>query len=128
MVIFFALLVMHRPVNTQIIFTFATPETIETKQRQGNKRKTIGELINTNEPFCVCFKVFCICQFFCVCFDSLISKLHCICTTDPSAMCPESALCQVCWLEIVAYCPGTTVSVFLVSLVTTYSFPVCFSS
>ena len=51
---FFALLVTYRPANTQIIFTFTTPETIEKKQRQGNKRKTKGELINTNEPFCVC--------------------------------------------------------------------------
>ena len=50
----FTLLVTHRPANTQIIFTFTTPETIEKKQRQGNKRKTKGELINTNEPFCVC--------------------------------------------------------------------------
>ena len=44
----------HRPENTQIIFTFTTPQTTETKQRQGDKRKTKGELINTNEPFCVC--------------------------------------------------------------------------
>ena len=44
----------HRPENTQIIFTFTTPQTIETKQRQGDKRKTKGELINTNEPFCIC--------------------------------------------------------------------------
>ena len=44
----------HHPENTQIIFTFTTPQTIETKQRQGDKRKTKGELINTNEPFCVC--------------------------------------------------------------------------
>ena len=50
MVRFFA----HRPDNTQIIFTFTTPQTIETKQREGDKRKTKGELINTNEPFCVC--------------------------------------------------------------------------
>ena len=52
--IFFALLMTHRPANKQIIFTFTTPETIESKQRQGDKRKTIGELINTNEPFCAC--------------------------------------------------------------------------
>ena len=51
---FFALLVTRRPANTQIIFTFITPETIEKKQRQGNKRKTKEGLINTNEPFCVC--------------------------------------------------------------------------
>ena len=51
MVRFFA----HRPENRQIIFTFTTPQTIETEQRQGDKRKTKGEeLINTNEPFCVC--------------------------------------------------------------------------
>ena len=54
MVIFVALLVTHRPANTQIIFTITTPETIESKQRQGDERKTIGELINTNEPFCLC--------------------------------------------------------------------------
>ena len=64
----------HRPENTQIIFTFTTPQTIETEQRQGDKRKTKGELINTNEPFCVCVDVhprffwrvytFCVCAFF----------------------------------------------------------------
>ena len=54
MVIFFALIVTHRPANTQIIFTFTTLQTIETKQIQGVKRKTKGELINTNESFCVC--------------------------------------------------------------------------
>ena len=55
MVRVFALLVTHRPANKQIIFTFTTPQTIETKQRQGNKRRTKVELINTNEPFCICF-------------------------------------------------------------------------
>ena len=64
----------HRPDNTQIIFTFTTPQTIETEQRQGDKRKTKGELINTNEPFCVCVDAhprfflrvyaFCVCTFF----------------------------------------------------------------
>ena len=44
------------------------------KQRQGDKRKTKGELINTNEPFCVCVDAhlhfflrvyaFCVCTFF----------------------------------------------------------------
>ena len=84
---FFALLVTHRPANMQIIFTFTTPETIEKKQRQGNKRKTKGELINTNEPFCVCVdahpRFFYAClhvlrmRVFCVYFGSLISELHC---------------------------------------------------
>ena len=69
----------------QIIFTFTTLETIESKQRQGDKRKTIGELINTNEHFCVYVDAhprffYAVTLFayahFCIYFGSLISDLH----------------------------------------------------
>ena len=80
---------MHRPANTQIISTFTTVFTLQMiacKQRQSDKRKTIEELINTNEPCCVCvdahprffdgFTRFAYVHFLHI-LGSLISELHC---------------------------------------------------
>ena len=90
MVRFFAHLTLTLNANYFHIRSITTPQTIETKQRQGDKRKTKGELINTNEPFCVCVDAhprFFLTRLrvlrmrvFCAYFGSLISELHCTLT------------------------------------------------